>query len=118
FEGESTFEEDVTFDGQVTVTAVLVLASNEFTDTDELGDITSNIMVFVGDDDIDIDDSHFSDDLVNGATYTIVNNGDDYFDIELDNGGSMRIYSGQVIQLIRIGGTLYFAGSPGPYPEG
>jgi|APTNR8051073442_1049403.scaffolds.fasta_scaffold02223_6 hypothetical protein len=113
FNGESTFKEKSTFDGQVTITSVLTLASNEFTDTEELGDITSNIMVFVGETDIDIEESNFSSDLVNGATYTIVNNGDDYFTIELDNGGMYYIYENQVVTIIKIGGKLYYVSTPG-----
>ncbi len=113
FEGESTFEEDATFDGQVTVTSVLKLASNEFSDLTGLGGITSNIMVFVGDTTINIDESDFSGDLVNGATYTIVNEGTDYFTIELDNGSYIYVSENQVVTLIRIGGSLYLVAQSG-----
>lgn len=118
FKKQTTFEKDSKFEGQVTVTGVLKLKSNEFSDANGLGDIETNIMVFVGEDYLEIYEDDFSNNLVNGATYTIVNNGSATLYIELDNGSNLYIYTNQVIQLIRIGGNLYFAGSPGPGTEG
>ncbi|PKL78387.1 MAG: hypothetical protein CVV25_11760 [Ignavibacteriae bacterium HGW-Ignavibacteriae-4] len=121
FKKQTTFEKDSKFEGQVTVTGVLKLKSNEFSDSVDIGDIETNIMVFVGGSDVDIEESSFSNNLVNGATYTLVNNGtgqnDPYFSIDLDNGDYVRVYPNQVVTLIRIGGNLYIVSRPG-YGEG
>lgn len=76
FKGETKFEEPATFDdeakfkGQVTVNGVLKLNSNEFSDAEGLGEIESNIMVYVGEGEDDFEESDFSNNLVNGATQT------------------------------------------------
>ncbi|MFA7325741.1 MAG: hypothetical protein WC121_03690 [Candidatus Kapaibacterium sp.] len=116
FEGEATFEGGTTFEGQLEVTGVFVQASNEFTDSVEIGDITSNIMIFVGDEDVVIEDESFSADLVNGATYTIINNGtgqnNPSLSFDLDNGYAW-ISRYQAVTIIKLGGKLYIVSQPG-----
>lgn len=109
----ATFAQKVEVKGQLNVTGVLRLASNKFKTRNKLGDIESNIMIFNGTSSIAIVESDFSNKLVNGASYTIINNGGDSFSIELDNGGLYYIYQNQVVTIIKIGGVFYYVATPG-----
>jgi hypothetical protein len=113
--GESTFQANSEFKGQVKVTGVLVQASNEFKTRNQLGEIESNIMIFTGKNDLTINDNHFSSNLVNGATYTIINKGggQDFpsLTIELDNGYAY-LSQNQAATIIKIGGKLFIVSQP------
>ncbi len=104
-----------TFEQKVEVKGVFVQSSNEFSDAEELGDITTNVMIYVGGTDynsyLEIEEEDFSDDLQNGATYTIVHNGEGELAIDLDNGYA-SIYKNQTVTLIKIDDVLNIVSQP------
>lgn len=109
----ATFEKEVEVKGKLKVTGVLVQASNTFSDSTEVGNITSNIMIFIGDNYTGLQESSFSEDLVDGATYTIINKGGDSLTISLDNEGFVYLNPNQAATIIKIGGVLYIVSQPG-----
>lgn len=112
----ATFEQEVEVKGRLRVTGVFVQASNTFSDSTDLSDVTSNIMIFVGSSETIIEDENFSEDLVNGATYTIIHNGtgQNYPSLTLNlENGYANIYQNQAVTIIKIDDAFYIVSRPG-----
>ena len=90
------------------------LNSEEFTDGEELGDITSNIMVYTGDfpDDDYFDATDLNSNLPDNALYYIVNSGDQSIDFE-DEDNFPFIPEGEFIILLKVDGDFFILNHDG-----
>lgn len=88
------------------------LNSEEFTDDEELGDITSNIMIYTGETFEFFDNSDLNPNLPDNALYYIVNNGDD--DIIYDDEDNFpTIPEGEFIILLKVDGQFFILNHEG-----
>ncbi|MFN3195806.1 MAG: hypothetical protein ACE364_07660 [Chlorobiota bacterium] len=88
------------------------LNSEEFTNATELGDITSNIMVYTGDDDDYFEVDDLNPNLPDNALYYIVNNGDT--EIEFDDEDHFPdIPEGEFIVLLKVDGQFFILNHDG-----
>ncbi len=91
------------------------LTSGDFTTSEELGDLTTNIFVYTGNGDIELDKNDLSEDLPENATYMIVNNSGDDSDIDFlfPPESTVTIKPREYIILLNVGGSYYFQLKPG-----
>lgn len=90
------------------------LTSGNFTTVGELGGLTTNIFVYTGDGDIELDKNNFNEDLPDNATYMVVNNSGDDSDIDFlfPPEVTVTIRPREYIMLLNVGGNYYFQLKP------
>ena len=88
------------------------LNSEEFTNSEELGDITSNIMVYTGEGEDFFEVEDLNTDLPNNALYYIVNNGDDEIEFG-DEDHFPFIPQGEFIVLLKVDGEFFILNHDG-----
>lgn len=88
--------------------------SSEFEDSDELGDLTSNIVVYTGEGDIELDKNNFSDDIPNNSLVIVVNNSSDDSNIDFlfPPENTVTVRPREFITLLKVGGNFYFQLQP------
>jgi hypothetical protein len=80
--------------------------SEEFTNSEELGDITSNIMVYTGEDDDFFEVEDLNSNLPDNALYYIVNNGNDEIRFD-DESNWPNISPREFIILMKVSGSYF-----------
>ncbi|MFN3195805.1 MAG: hypothetical protein ACE364_07655 [Chlorobiota bacterium] len=88
------------------------LNSEEFTDSEELGNITSNIMVYTGEGEDDFDFDDLNEGLPDNALYYIVNNGDGPIAF-FDEDNFPFIPEGEFIILLKVDGEFFILNHDG-----
>jgi hypothetical protein len=90
------------------------LTSSEFTSTEELGDLLTNIFVYTGEGNIDLDKNNFNENLPGNATYMIANSSDDDSDINFlfPPESTVIIKPREYIILLKVGNNYYFQLKP------
>ena len=90
------------------------LTSSEFTSTEELGDLLTNIFVYTGEGNIDLDKNNFNENLPGNATYMLANSSDDDSDINFlfPPESTVTIKPREYIILLKVGNNYYFQLKP------
>ncbi|MFA7325780.1 MAG: hypothetical protein WC121_03890 [Candidatus Kapaibacterium sp.] len=108
-------DELINLSARIPASSSNALTDGEFTNAEELGELTNNIFVYTGEGDIDLDKNDLNENLPENATYMIVNKSADDADINFlfPPEVSVRIAPREYIILLNVGGNYYFAPQPG-----
>lgn len=96
-----------------TSTGATASTKGEFTTAEELAELTDNILVYNGDDDISLSSGDLNNDLPENATYMIVNHSDDSnIDFVFPPEVSVTIAPREYVIILKVGEEFYFAPQP------
>lgn len=112
--GNTTFEGDVTVDGDNIINGTFGMESSTFDNLTELGNLTTNIMIYTGEDDLFLSPNDLNPDLLDNSHYYIVNGS--FNDIDFARCGEcfpeLTIGDEQFIVLLKADGQLYRLSHP------